>query len=1108
MLHFIKGSSGTGKSRYIIELLKNFVQNGEEKILFIVPDQSSFETEKTFLNLLGPEKCLKINVLGFSRICDYIHSQNGSSGKKALDDGGKAILMSLAIEECQDHLPLFSNTKNKRELANIMLKAVKEYKTCNITPEMIEKAAGSIDSPSLVEKLRETSLIKEVFDSLVDESYIDPDDNITLALNSIKENNLFKDYIIALDSFSGFTKQELDFIEKLIIDSKDFYISLLTDNKGDRELFFTTERTCNQLKRIAKDNSVPIAPDVVLTKPHRFKNPDLVPIFNYAYRVRKKTYKKTPNGILIYNSANCHTECDFVARTIRKLIIEDGYMYDDIAVICRDDEAYCGIIDTVFEKYDVPYFLDKAEDIYTKPLVRFVAATLEAVNNSFRRESILNMLKSGLMAYSAEDISLFENYLYSWNISGTKFYSDFTDNPRGFVQKEEPEDASLLNKINSIRQAVIAPLLSFRQTCKGSNATDITKNLYDLLLAYNIPDNVVNMCLELEANGEFGLSEEQRRLWDILMNVLDKMIDLLSGKVISLKDYTELLMLQFNNGEIGYIPKAVDQVVISGIERVRLTEKKAVFLIGCNEGEFPLVPSTGGVFTDKERKLLIANGIEINDASDELNFKEMYLAFYAMTLAGEKLFISCNCADLLGTAKEPSSIIGELLEIYPNIAETGYELMTADDNLWCKNSAFRFMAERINTESITENTLKDYFLANEEYRDKARAIVDNYYKQPFKIKDKNNTYELFGKDMRLSASRVEQFSNCKFSYFLKYGINAKERLRNEVNALRYGTLMHYVFERFFSQNKKSEFVGFSTETIAEKVDLYFDEYLEECLGGSQGKDEHFLYLFYRMKENAVRIVSFMVESFKYTDYEPKDFELGIGSDFPAYSIEAGDGSIINVVGTIDRVDMLRKDGKCYVRVVDYKTGQKEFKISDILYGRNLQMLIYLATLLRHGNQYYNEKIYPTGILYQPASAKCASDKVPKHKVLQTKGIILDDSDVIYSMDKEALCRFIPITYKKDGTPDSNSLEYLCSEEEFELLFNQVDKTLVEMADALHRGSIEYNPIALDKDYYCKFCPYISVCGCENGDNCREQPPLKRKELFKKLKEDAENAELD
>ena len=1117
MLNIIKGDSGSGKTTYITNLLANMVQNGEKKILYIVPDQSSFDTQRIFLELLGPKDSLNINVQGFTGLCDYIFSVNGASGKMPLDDGGKSIIMSLAIDECQDNLPLFSHTKNKSELINLMLSAVSEYKTCNITSEEILNTASEIEDETLKAKLKETCLIRDTFDALVNQSYVDPDDYITQGYNSLLENNVFKDYIIALDSFSGFTNVELEFLSKLMIDAKEFYITVTTDSTNNNELFFTTERTINQLKKIARDNDVKIASPVVLADSPRFETSELIPILKNIFRIEKISLNQSTNNILLYESKNKYTECEFVARNIQKLIIENDYTYYDIAVIYRQDNSYDGIIDSVFDKYNIPYFMDKEEDIFTKPLIKLVSSILETVNNSFQRENVLNILKSGLMNFSPEEISLFENYTLMWDIKGARFKEEFVDNPQGLVSEFSDDDKKYLEIINNVRQAVISPLVNFQQSSKDTDATTITRNLYNLLLSYNIPENIVSMCETLEDNGDLPLSEEQRRLWEILMNILDKMINLLDDKKLSLKEYTDLLMLQFNSSKIAFIPKAMDQVVVSGVERVRMPQKKAVFVIGCNEGVFPQVPSAGGVFTDSERKILLEKGMEVNDSLDELNYKEMYLAYYALTLPSHKLFVSYSTSNLQGELLTPSSIVRELREIYPNVALDDDYSLTADDMLWSENSAFQFVANNIKSNSVTEKTLEEYFSQKENYASKIATIKDTLQDIPMQINDEKIAEKLFGKDLFLSASQVETYHLCKFRYFCQYGLKAKERKKAEIDSLQFGTLVHYILERFLREHKKPEFPTLKTNDIDGIVSVYLQDYAVDELGGIDNKPARFKYLFYRIKDNAVKLVEHIIRELSQSEFVPTAFELKVNGDIPAYKINLDDGSSLSIRGSVDRVDVMEKNGEKFIRVIDYKTGSKDFKIGDIMYGLNLQMLIYLSAINTNGSNYFGDNIVPCGVLYQPANAKfvSADDKNNAEKNLndfdknlRMNGIILDNESVIIGMDNELKGKYIPV--KKSAKGGYTGADYLYDLSELGRIFKNIDDILTEMAKTLHKGNIEYNPTkdftSTDSHYdACTYCPYLSICGYEDGKNCRNIAKLSKKEVMNMLEEEEENA---
>lgn len=1112
MLNIIKGASGTGKSTYLVNILCEMVENGEENILFIVPDQSSFQWEKAFLEKLGPCNSLKIKVLGFNRLCDYIFSVNGSDGKQSLDDGGKAIIMSLAIDECIDNIPLYAKTKNKNELIGLMLSAVSEYKKCSISSENLIETAKIIENETLSAKLNETALIRDTFDALVNESYVDPDDYIKKGYNSLKKNNIFKNYVVAVDSFSGFTMVELELLEKLMTDSKEFYIALNNDNTNNKELFYTTNRTINQLKRIAKNNNVKIAPNTVMEDFPRYENPCIVPLIKNIYRIEKEVIKEKPHNIYIQKCSNRYNECEYVARNIRKLVIEKGLKYDDIAVVYRENNFYDGVIDTIFDKFEIPYFMDKAYDIFTKPLMKLVSSIFEAINTSLSRESILNILKSGLLPYSNEDISMFENYLYIWDIKGSDFKAEFTDNPRGLVPEFKESDIKNLENINKIRGGIIAPLLTFISKSKNTDGETITKNLYNLLVDYCVADNIIKMCVTLEENGELDLSSEQRRLWEILMNILDKMINILGKKKLSIKRYSELLMLQFNNSNIGYIPQGMDEVVISGIERVRLTEKKAVFVMGCNEGVFPRVPTSNGVFTDSERQILISCGIEINDSLEELNYKEMYLAYYALTLTSNILFVTYYSSNLKGEASINSSIVRELLEIYPNVDYREDSYVSTYDRLWCKNSAFEYLAENIKSNSKTVNKLQEYFSDKEIYSNKIDVIRNQLKDNPFRINDKTLSHNLFGKDLVLSASQVETYHLCKFKYFCQYGLNAKERKTAKIDSLQYGTLIHYLLERFLKENPKEKYVKYTEKDITEIVSKMMTGYANDEIGGIDNKPPRFKYLFYRIKYNAVKLLLHIIEELAQSDFVPTDFELNIGDTIKPYKIALDDDSTISIKGFVDRVDVMSCNGEKYVRIVDYKTGTKEFKISDILYGLNLQMLIYMSAIKSNGEEYFGGNIVPSGVLYQPSTVKHSaenslsnSEKANENinKSLRMNGIVLDNDSVIYGMDKSKAGMYIPVKVGNNGY--SYGKDNIFNIVEMGKIFKNIDKLLTEMAETLHKGEIEYNP-ATEKYNACQWCPYISVCGYEEGKNSRKILSLNKDAVMKELsKEEEDNA---
>lgn len=92
-----------------------------------------------------------------------------------------------------------------------------------------------------------------------------------------------------------------------------------------------------------------------------------------------------------------------------------------------------------------------------------------------------------------------------------------------------------------------------------------------------------------------------------------------------------------------------------------------MFLIGAVEGEFPRVPVASGIFTDVQRKQLIELGLPLYDAIEGLAINERFLAYKAVTMPSEKLFITWSCSTTLGGAKSASAIVREIKFILPNM---------------------------------------------------------------------------------------------------------------------------------------------------------------------------------------------------------------------------------------------------------------------------------------------------------------------------------------------------------------------------------------------------------------------------------------------------------
>ena len=917
MLQFILGRSGFGKTSYIYGKIKEMVLSGNDKIIMLVPDQSTFETEKALFELLGAKNSKNVSVFGFLSLCRSVFEQTSHLPKNVIDDGTRSVIMSLALEQLSGKLTLLSEDKNKG-ISDLMIATLKECKKSYVSTDMLRAAADNIDDETVKTKLNEAALIFDSFDAIVSQSYIDPLDDLDRVHNILLENNnIFNGYTLFVDSFSGFTAQQLRLIRLLMGRCNETYIALTLDPEqtGEEEVFATCNETYKRLKAIANKDFINIKAPVKLNECTRFNNNELKTLEAFAFRNRKPEapYPETPENVSIYQASDAYDECEYIARQIKHLIIDKGYLYSDISVICHETDNYNGILDVIFEKYDIPYFMDSRKDADIKPVIRFVNSVFRIILDNFEREDILSLLKTRLTANSSDEINDFEGYAYIWNINNSGFKNEFTQNPSGFSEKFSKADEKALKSAEKVRRSVVEPL----------------RRLYD----------------EFSALNEDDYAAEQIRVWELLMDALDKTVAVIGDNILSAKRYYELLSKQIRSIDFAEIPRKLDCVTVTTAQRVRISSHKAAFVIGCNDGVFPAAPKSTGLFSSYEQKLLTLNDLNfVEDYSSASNL-ETYMAYCCITSVSDKLFITYPTLNLKGEKFKPSQIIDETAEALPKIVvlnKTAFENDKSEHMLALKPAFEEYARSLFGGNDIT--ALGEFFDNNPEYQPKAEAVRRAVQKSPFRIEDKQNAEKLFGENLHISASQLEKFSNCPFSYFCNYGLRIRERYKAEINPMEFGTLVHRILELFFDKFDKSEYSVMDDSEIERFINDSLADYLATYLGGEENKTAAFMYELKNISSNVFVLLKHIIEELSQSDFDVADCELNISQEIPEYTVKLKNGRTVSIRGSVDRVDVMEKDGVKYLRVIDYKTGPKDFKLSDVLYGVNLQMLIYLHSI--------------------------------------------------------------------------------------------------------------------------------------------------------------------
>ena len=1081
MLQFVLGRAGSGKTEYVRRLLANRARAGEGPSMLLVPEQYTFETEKAMLRLAGPVGGNAIPVYSFTRLAEAVFRQEGGAVGRRLTEGGRRILMARAVEACQDRLELYQSAAQSGRINDLMLSAVNEMKLCSISPEQLLDLSRTLENRGLAQKLRELSLVYGTYEALVGASYLDSRDDLTRLAQTLETSSFFQGCTVAVDSFEGFTAQELRVLAQILRRAERVVVALCTDglDQTGTGLFALVDRTRRRLSALAGENGVSVEPPVVLTGAPRFREENLKLVESQLFCAQEILTSPDQEGVVVFEARDPYEEAEFAAATIRRLVQEEGFRYREFSLICRDPDRYYGCLDAALKRREIPCFMSQPARVDGEPVPRFVLGAFQAVLSGTSTEALLEMLKTGVSGFTPQEIAALENYAYLWKISGAAWRQEFVRHPRGFGQEFTPEDRQALEKLNALRERLLGPLERFAQRTKDATGEQMAQAVYLLLNAYGMEENLPAYCLALEEAGEDSLSQKQLRVWDLLLEILDQMRVLLGDRPVSRERFYQLLREVLAGEDVSEIPQTVDQVIFGTPEQVRQSSPRVVFLLGAAQGDFPLAPQTSGVFSDGERRELLARDLPLGDPLEQKAMEERYLAYSVACAPSERLYVSWpRTAD--GEDKEPGELVTGLQSIFPGLRP--WKNLPGEYFANSREAAFSRLAARFHAADGEAGALRLLFQGDPAYEGRLAALERAAGKRPQRMEDPALPRALYGENPFLSPTQIEVFHQCRFQYFCRYGVRARERRPAEVDVLQYGTLMHYLFEKVFREPAQAR-AQWSQEELEGRVADLIAAYAQENMGGLELLSGREKYRLGRLGQSACKLIRHVEEELSQSRFVPEHLEwgLGAGRDQPPLRISTGK-EVVTVGGTIDRVDVYQDPaGQRFVRVIDFKTGRKEFRLGDVLWGLSMQMLVYLAALVEQGQG------LPAGVLYMPAAEPSVSvdrgageEKIQAEadRQLRMSGVVLSDEEVIRAMEAGAKGRFIPASLNKDGS--LGRFSSALTGEQLQTVLAYSKRLIAAMAQELLSGRVEAEPV-LQNHNPCRFCPYGAVCGRERGE---------------------------
>ena len=1001
------------------------------------------------------------------------------------------MLIYSILSNKKNNLKFLGKSENNIDMIMTQLTELKKH---GVSLDNLETLKENIEDTYLESKLNDIYTVYSQFQEKIKNNYIDENDSLTILKEQLDSTNMFDNTEIYIDEFVGFTKQEYDIIEKLLEKAYKVTISITSDElyktkDASNDIFYTNKETISKILKIAKDNNIKIEESVKQEEIYRFKNKELNHIEANLYNFPYKKFNENVTNLKLFLANNQYSEVENIARTIVKLVRDEGYRYRDIAIITKNIDTYSNLCKAIFNEYKIPVYIDEKRDLSQNILVKYLISILDVFSKNWTYDSVINYIKSGFTNISQEDIYLLENYALEWNVRGSLWYKQDW-NFRDADEKGEEQIAHL----NELRRNIVDPLVKLKNNLSGKkSAKQISENLYKFFIENKIDEILAEKINKLNEAQEVSISAEYETSWKIIMQVLDEIVLVFGDENITFETYMQILKTGLGESKLGTIPMAQDEVTVGDVDRSRSHKIKIVFIIGLNDGMFPGTTKAEGFLNDADRQKILEKGIELAKGTVDRIYEDNFNIYKAFTTAEEKMYLSYSSSDMEGKSLRQSILVSRIKKIFTKLQEES-DIIQRKSEICTKQNTFEELLINLRDfrdgKEIDPIWFKIYniFDNDTEWKPKLESAIKalSYTNVPEKIA-KENVEKMYGDVLKTSVSRLEQYSSCPFSYYLKYGLKLNEKETFNLEAVDTGTFMHDVIDSFFARLDEQEI------NIKQITDEEIEEIVTEIIQDKLNLNKNYIYtvsakykiLAGRLKKVVTTSMKYIVQSIKQSEFEVFGHEIEFGGkgQYKPITVKTDDGKRVEIIGKIDRVDILKNPDGTYVRIIDYKSSIKNIDLNQVVSGLQLQLLTYLNETCKV------EDFLPAGVLYfnlsnpSISSEKNMTDEEIENKIKQEfkmKGLILADVNIIRKMDTKidetGTSTIIPAGIKKDG--EINNLKTSAiSKEQFNYLQKYMNKLIKQISESILAGNIEVKPYYNTKlkTTPCTYCKYRSIC---------------------------------
>ena len=1138
-LRFYFGPSGSGKSHRIYEeIMQRAAQEPGRNFLIIVPDQFTMQTQKDLVMRSDRGGILNIDVLSFGRLSHRILEEVGTKEMPVLDDTGKSLVLQKIASDLKEQLPAMGSLLHKQGYIHEVKSAISEFMQYGISTQDMDKLIASAEKRgALAMKLRDLKTLYRGFQDYIRDHFITTEETLDVLRRSLIKSKILQGSVVAFDGFTGFTPIQNRLIQELMRVCEETIVTVTIGAKedpyqmdGEQKLFHLSKKTVADLVKLAAEAEVTRGEDVfVKGGPNRFTEaPALCYMEQNLFRYQYEPYTEKQREIRMFEALSPREEVHQTALYIRKLIREEGLTYRDIAVVIGDLEGYASYVETEFGQLEIPCFLDRTRGIVLNPMIEYIKSALQLYIRDFSYDTVFHFLRSGMADISREEIDELENYVIRTGARGYRTYSRlFTRRTEEMQQGSGQEDTEraeeTLERLNRIRQQ-FADTVEILHMAPRAKAGEYVDHLYDFLEQNQVQQKLLNYQQQFEQEGDLAKAREYAQIYRLVMDLLDQIYELLGEEEISLQEFADILEAGFGEITVGTIPQNVDRIVVGDMERTRLKQVKVLFFLGVNDGNIPKNASKGGIISDMDREFLIESGTEMAPSPRQQMYIQRLYLYLNMTKPSERLYLSYAKVNSDGKGIRPSYLIDTVRKLFPQLAVEYPQNRSRIEQIEGRQEGARYLAEELREYAdgtLREEERQDFYLmycayeADPEGRDRLTAAAFRRYKESGLSRVVASA--LYGRQLENSVSRLEAYAACACRHFLQYGLSLQEREEFGFEVSDMGNVYHAVLENFAGKLAESGRTwwdfdeNFATQAIKEAVEGYAATYGETVLYSSARNE----YAITRMSRILTRTVLTLQQHLKQGSFQPDDYELSFrfAEDLDSIHVDLSEEEKMHLQGRIDRIDVSEDAEHVYVKVIDYKSGNKKFDLAALYYGLQLQLVVYMnAAMELESRKHPDKEIVPAALLYYhiddptiETPVELTQEQINEEILakLRMNGVVNSDPAVVERLDRflQDKSKVIPVEKKKDGSFSARS--GILSREEMQVVSTYVDTKIREIGREILDGKIAANPYEKGNEEACTYCAYKKVCGFDGsipGYEKRQLEDLDKQTLMQRMQE--------